>query len=105
MSTLEDLLEQYDQDHQHPANRALHLVGITLIGASSVTVFVAPPLALGLFVAGWAAQFTGHAIEGKRPSFSRDLRFMAVGAVWYVRTLRDLFGHRRPVGERNVSAP
>jgi uncharacterized membrane protein YGL010W len=89
--TFEELLEQYDQDHRHPANRLLHLVGITLIGSSVVVVFVVPPLGAVLFGLGWSAQFLGHAIEGKPPSFTRDLRYMAVGASWYVRELRGLF--------------
>ena len=90
MSPLQQLLQQYDDDHQHPHNRRLHLLGITLIGASSLTVWVVPPLGVTLFAAGWAAQLLGHRIEGKPPSFSRDPRFMAVGAVWYAREVREL---------------
>ncbi|MDB4985764.1 MAG: hypothetical protein JWN04_942, partial [Myxococcaceae bacterium] len=87
---LDQLLQQYDRDHQHPLNRRLHLVGITLIGAASLTVWFLPPLALTLFAAGWSAQLLGHAVEGKPPSFSRDRRFLVVGAVWYARELRAL---------------
>jgi uncharacterized membrane protein YGL010W len=87
MSELERLLEEYERDHRHPLNRALHVVGITLIGSSLALAFL-PPVALGAFGAGWAAQLIGHRIEGNRPSFTRQRRFMAVGAVWYVRTLR-----------------
>lgn len=90
MSQLEQLLQQYDDDHQHPQNRRLHLLGITLIGASSLTVWFVPPLGITLFAAGWAAQFAGHRIEGKPPSFSRDPRFMAVGAFWYMREVQNL---------------
>jgi uncharacterized membrane protein YGL010W len=90
MNQRELLLEQYDADHQHPTNRRLHLLGISLIGASSLTVWFAPPVGITLFAAGWAAQLIGHRIEGKPPSFSRDPRFMAIGAVWYVREVREL---------------
>jgi uncharacterized membrane protein YGL010W len=83
MTRIEELLQAYDQDHQHPANRALHMVGITSIGASVALVWVAPPLAAALFAGGWAAQLLGHRIEGKPPSFRRDPAFMAVGALWY----------------------
>lgn len=90
--TFAELVDQYDRDHHHPANRALHLVGITLIGTATALLFAAQPgVALVLFAAGWAAQFLGHAIEGKRPSFTRDLRFMAAGAVWYARLVRRPF--------------
>ncbi len=88
---LEELIESYDRDHQHPANRALHIVGITLIGSAVVLIIVAPPLGIACFLAGWGAQFLGHAIEGKKPSFTRDRRFMAVGALWYGRRVRALF--------------
>jgi uncharacterized membrane protein YGL010W len=93
MSELERLLAEYEQDHQHPANRALHLVGITLIG-SSVALAWLPPVALAAFASGWAAQLIGHRIEGNKPSFTRQRRYMAVGAVWYVRTLRQRMAPR-----------
>lgn len=89
--TLYQLLDAYDADHQHPQNRALHLVGITLIGSGVALLLPAPPLGLTLIALGWAAQLWGHKIEGKAPSFTRDPKFMAVGAVWYVRELRRKF--------------
>jgi uncharacterized membrane protein YGL010W len=39
-------------------------------------------LALGLFAAAWVAQFVGHAIEGRRPSFLTDLTYLLVGPLW-----------------------
>lgn len=90
MATLDELLAAYDQDHQHPLNRQLHVVGITLIASSVPLLLIAPKLALGSFALGWTCQFVGHAIEGKKPSFSRDPRFMAIGALWYVKELRSL---------------
>lgn len=83
-----ELLEAYDRDHQHPYNRALHMVGITLIGSSVLLVWIIPPLGVSLFALGWAAQFLGHLCEGKPPSFTRDPRFMAAGALWYWERLR-----------------
>jgi uncharacterized membrane protein YGL010W len=35
-----------------------------------------------LFVAAWIGQFVGHAIEGKRPSFFKDLQFLMIGPLW-----------------------
>ncbi|OQS38727.1 Mpo1 family 2-hydroxy fatty acid dioxygenase [Chromobacterium haemolyticum] len=46
------------------------------------------PLALfslGLFVVAWIGQFVGHAIEGKKPSFLRDLQFLLIGPLWTLR--------------------
>jgi uncharacterized membrane protein YGL010W len=35
-----------------------------------------------LFVVAWIGQFIGHAIEGKRPSFFKDLQFLLIGPLW-----------------------
>ncbi|NHR05236.1 DUF962 domain-containing protein [Chromobacterium haemolyticum] len=42
-------------------------------------------LSLGLFVVAWIGQFVGHAIEGKKPSFLRDLQFLLIGPLWTLR--------------------
>lgn len=34
------------------------------------------------FIATWALQFLGHKIEGKKPSFLKDLQFLLVGLAW-----------------------
>jgi uncharacterized membrane protein YGL010W len=39
-------------------------------------------LAGGVFVLAWIAQFVGHGIEGKRPSFFTDLTYLLVGPLW-----------------------
>ncbi len=41
-------------------------------------------LAIGVFVAAWIAQFIGHHIEGKRPSFLTDLAYLLIGPAWIV---------------------
>jgi uncharacterized membrane protein YGL010W len=35
-----------------------------------------------LFVVAWIGQFIGHAIEGKRPSFFKDVQFLLIGPLW-----------------------
>ena len=37
---------------------------------------------LAVFLAAWAGQFIGHKIEGKKPSFLKDLQFLLVGPMW-----------------------
>lgn len=37
---------------------------------------------IGLFVLAWIGQFYGHKVEGKKPSFSKDLQFLLIGPVW-----------------------
>jgi len=44
-----------------------------------------PPLwesCLAIFVVSWIGQFIGHKIEGKKPSFLDDLRFLLIGPIW-----------------------
>jgi uncharacterized membrane protein YGL010W len=35
-----------------------------------------------LFILSWIAQFIGHKIEGKKPSFFQDLLFLLIGPLW-----------------------
>lgn len=35
-----------------------------------------------IFVLAWIAQFYGHHIEGKKPSFLKDLQFLLIGPAW-----------------------
>ncbi len=37
---------------------------------------------LVIFIVAWIGQFVGHAIEGKRPSFFKDLQFLLIGPLW-----------------------
>ena len=40
------------------------------------------PLSLVLFVLAWIGQFIGHQIEGKKPSFLDDVRFLLIGPLF-----------------------
>lgn len=39
-------------------------------------------VALAVFIVAWIGQFIGHAVEGKRPSFFKDLQFLLIGPAW-----------------------
>jgi uncharacterized membrane protein YGL010W len=39
-------------------------------------------ICLCLFVLAWTAQFIGHGVEGKKPSFLKDLQFLLIGPAW-----------------------
>lgn len=39
-------------------------------------------ISLILFVLAWAGQFYGHKLEGKKPSFLKDLQFLLIGPAW-----------------------
>jgi len=41
-------------------------------------------IATVIFVLAWIGQFIGHHIEGKRPSFFKDLQFLLIGPAWVV---------------------
>ena len=41
-------------------------------------------LAISVFVVAWIAQFVGHKVEGKRPSFLTDLAYLLIGPAWIV---------------------
>lgn len=35
-----------------------------------------------IFVLAWIGQFWGHKVEGKKPSFLKDLQFLLIGPLW-----------------------
>lgn len=37
---------------------------------------------LAVFAFAWIGQFWGHSIEGKKPSFIRDIQFLLIGPAW-----------------------
>jgi uncharacterized membrane protein YGL010W len=39
-------------------------------------------ISVAIFVAAWIGQFVGHHIEGRKPSFFKDLQFLMIGPVW-----------------------
>ncbi|PHR17166.1 MAG: hypothetical protein COA38_21190 [Fluviicola sp.] len=39
-------------------------------------------VSIGIFALAWIGQFYGHHIEGKKPSFLKDLQFLLIGPAW-----------------------
>lgn len=37
---------------------------------------------IAIFAGAWIGQFIGHKIEGRKPSFFKDLQFLLIGPVW-----------------------
>lgn len=60
--------------------------GMLLISAAMLALISVTPhllaVSIGLFVLAWIGQFYGHIVEGKKPSFFKDLQFLLVGPVW-----------------------
>lgn len=49
-------------------------------------------LALAVFVLAWIAQFIGHRIEGRKPSFLTDIAYLLIGPAWLVAKLMRRLG-------------
>jgi len=47
-----------------------------------------------VFVLAWAGQFIGHKIEGKKPSFLDDLKFLLIGPIWLLHFILKKFSIR-----------
>jgi len=58
---------------------ALCLFGARIVGAQGYPLWA---VSLGIFVVAWIGQFYGHKVEGKKPSFFKDLQFLLIGPAW-----------------------
>jgi uncharacterized membrane protein YGL010W len=76
-------------------------LGFAIFAAVSVwlitvaeSAFAAPlwQIALGLFVLAWAGQFWGHKVEGRKPSFFKDVQFLLIGPAWLMSFVYRRFG-------------
>jgi uncharacterized membrane protein YGL010W len=52
------------------------------------------PVSVIVFVAAWIAQFIGHKIEGRKPSFFEDLQYLWVGPLFVLARLFERLGVR-----------
>ena len=51
-------------------------------------------IAIVIFVLAWVGQFYGHKVEGKKPSFLKDLQFLLIGPAWLMHFLYEKWGVR-----------
>jgi uncharacterized membrane protein YGL010W len=65
---------------------AISVLGILIVRALGDVLL---PVSIAVFVLAWIAQFVGHKIEGKKPSFFEDLQYLWVGPLF---VLAKLFG-------------
>ncbi|SFB74758.1 Uncharacterized membrane protein YGL010W [Flexibacter flexilis DSM 6793] len=57
----------------------------SLWGVAYINTHFSTPLwqiCLTVFVVAWIGQFIGHKVEGKKPSFFKDLQFLMIGPAW-----------------------
>lgn len=52
---------------------------VVLVGQSGASILL---VCVSVFVLSWIGQFVGHAIEGRRPSFFKDIQFLLIGPLW-----------------------
>ena len=100
----------------HAAHPEINWATLAVLAAAGYYLFLSPRLALGAlamlllmlwsvdalsrnapaplwmiftvtFVLAWIGQFIGHAIEGKRPSFFKDMQFLLIGPIWLLSNL------------------
>ena len=45
-----------------------------------------------IFIVAWIGQFVGHKIEGKKPSFFKDLQFLLIGPAWLLSFIYNKIG-------------
>ena len=57
---------------------------IMLLMINWLSTFSCPlwKISLMIFILSWAGQFYGHKIEGKKPSFFKDIQFLLIGPLW-----------------------
>lgn len=55
---------------------------VMLAGLHGLPQHVVLKTSLGVFIVAWIGQFIGHKIEGKKPSFLDDLRFLLIGPLF-----------------------
>jgi uncharacterized membrane protein YGL010W len=60
----------------------LAMVAVMLGVLAWMPPFTVLPLSIAIFVVAWIGQFIGHKIEGKKPSFLDDLRFLLIGPLF-----------------------
>ena len=72
---------------------AVACVGV-IIAYQAVTSFPLWQAALIVFVIAWIGQFWGHKIEGKKPSFFKDVQFLMIGPAWLMSFLYQRLGIR-----------
>ena len=45
-----------------------------------------------IFILAWIGQFYGHKVEGKKPSFFKDLQFLLIGPAWLMSFIYEKLG-------------
>lgn len=52
-------------------------------------------ISASIFIVAWIVQIYGHKVEGKKPSFFKDLAFLFVGPIWVLKAFLKVTGIER----------
>jgi len=67
----------------------LMAIGYLIATQTGVELWIS---SLIIFTVAWIGQFWGHKIEGKKPSFLKDVQFLLIGPVWLLSFIYKRFG-------------
>ncbi len=68
-----------------PLTVGMALFGLLCLVISNRIASAGLPLwqvSITIFVLAWIGQFYGHKVEGKKPSFLKDIQFLLIGPAW-----------------------
>lgn len=81
------LYSHYDGAHNHPVNRALHMIAIPVGFSSLVVVWFHWIIGLLLIPTAFALAWLGHFIEGNKPAFMTNPVHVFVAPIWLVKKI------------------
>jgi hypothetical protein len=81
------LYSHYDGAHNHPVNRALHMIAIPVGFSSLIVVWFHPIIAALLIPAAFALAWVGHLVEGNKPAFISNPAHVFVAPLWMARRI------------------
>jgi hypothetical protein len=94
------LYSHYDHAHNHPVNRALHMLAIPVGFSSLIVVWFHPIIGILLIPLAFALAWIGHFIEGNKPAFLTNPAHVFVAPLWMARRI---FGsHSTEAAKKNV---
>ncbi|UCS91886.1 DUF962 domain-containing protein [Echinicola marina] len=70
-------------------------VALCVFLCNLITIVSPVPLwqiSISLFILSWILQFYGHKIEGKKPSFFKDIQFLLIGPAWLMHMIYKKWG-------------
>ena len=65
------------------------MIIVALLSKLTIPLWI---VSLIIFIIAWAGQFYGHRIEGKKPSFFKDIQFLMIGPLWLLSKLYKKYG-------------